>query len=76
MEKFVVSIWETLRKDVVVEADNLQSAQDKVLHAYKDGKITIGMDDFVADFTDSDVEPLADAIALGDVIESELVYLD
>lgn len=76
MEKYVVSIWETLRKDVVVEAEDPQSAQDKVLQAYKEEKFTIDMDDFIEDFTDSDVQPLEEAIAMNDVIEGLLVYLD
>ena len=76
MEEYVVSIWETLRKDVVVKATSEKEAQNMVLQAYKDGKFSLTMDDFIEDFTESDVETLEEAISMDDVNKEELIYLD
>ena len=44
--KYVVRVTETLSHAVVVEADSMQDAEDKVNKAYDNGQIVLDYDDF------------------------------
>lgn len=44
--KYVVQVTETLAHTVVVEANSMQDAEDKVNKAYDDGQIVLDYDDF------------------------------
>lgn len=59
--KYVVRVTETLSHTVIVEANNMQDAKNKVNKAYDDGQIVLDYDDFarynvevVREATDSD----------------------
>lgn len=76
VEKYVVYLWETLRKTISVEASNPQEAHEKVFRAYEAGKISFSMDDFIEDFTDSEVFLYADAINVDHLNEDEIEPLN
>ena len=44
--KYIVRVTETLSHAVVVEADSMQDAEDKVNKAYDNGQIVLDYDDF------------------------------
>ena len=44
--KYVVRVTETLSHTVVVEANSMQDAENKVGKAYDDGQIVLDYDDF------------------------------
>jgi len=46
MEKFIVTITETLEKEICIKAKDGFDALDKVRSKYKAGDIVLGSDDF------------------------------
>lgn len=56
MKKFAVEIEETLSKTVVVEAEDWESAANKVRNLYYNSDIVLGIDSYVdTDFLETDV---------------------
>ena len=46
MDKFAIKIKETLARTVIVEAENIDEAIQKVTDAYEAGKIILDSDDY------------------------------
>lgn len=44
--KYVVRVTETLTRTLIVEANRMEEAEDKVDRAYDDGQIILDYDDF------------------------------
>lgn len=44
--KYVVRVTETLARTLIVEANSMEEAEDKVDRAYDDGQIILDYDDF------------------------------
>lgn len=44
--KYVVRVTETLTRTLIVEANSMEEAEDKVDRAYDDGQIILDYDDF------------------------------
>lgn len=44
--KYLVRVAETLARTVIVEANSMEEAEDKVDQAYDDGQIVLDYDDF------------------------------
>lgn len=44
--KYVVLVTETLARTLIVEANSMEEAEDKVDRAYDDGQIILDYDDF------------------------------
>lgn len=44
--KYVVRVAETLARTLIVEANSMEEAEDKVDRAYDDGQIILDYDDF------------------------------
>lgn len=49
--KFLVNIEETLTRNVIVEAENQEDAEDKVEQLYRDCKIVLDYSDFIGEPT-------------------------
>ena len=62
MAKFVVRSFATLHKDVLVEAETHDEAQEMVEAAFADGRLVFTMDDYVKDFNDYDVMFASEAL--------------
>lgn len=76
MEKFVVESFGTLHKDVLVEAEDMEEAQEKVKRAFEEGILTFSMDDFVGDLFDFDVLTPEDAEAIDGIKAEDCTVLE